>query len=199
MRVKRLTVLVSGLALLLLVLPSLVAAQGGGRGNGGGRPAGNPSGGRAGGAGVDGGLSTASSKSRGRSDEGLGNASVKSKGRSDAGLERARENSRKADEELRKHPQIAAHLQLSNQELRRRYNEALRTNPDLEFGQFVAANRLTQNLGDRHPNITTAALLNGLAQGRSLGQTLQDLGLSSKDAKAEEKRVKREIEESRKN
>ena len=41
----------------------------------------------------------------------------------------------------------------------------------------VAATRLAANLGASHPNVTRDAILAGLASGRSIGQTLQDLGL----------------------
>ena len=187
---------------------SLVSAQGRGRGggvgNGGGRgvgPGGNPNVGRPSGIGVDRGLGNASEKSKGKSDAGLANASVKSKGKSDAGLNRARIASRMrdADDELGKHPGISKGLRLSHDELRRRYENALLTNPDLTFGNFVAANRLGQNLGRRNPNITTNAILAGLANGRSIGQTLQDLGLSSRDAKDAEKEAKDRIKEWKKN
>ncbi len=175
-------------------------AQGRGRG-GGGRPSGgNPGIGSRGGGGVNGGLGTASERSKGRSDEGLGTASDKSRGRSDDGLDRARaasENSRRADEELRQNPGLAKGMNMSANELRSGYQAALATNPDLKFGQFVAANRIAKNQGDRNPNITTGAILQGLADGKSIGQRLQELGLSSKEAKDAEKAADREIKESK--
>jgi hypothetical protein len=109
----------------------------------------------------------------------------------------ARENSRRADEDLDRHPGIARGLNMPANQLRDAYQLALQTNPNLKFGQFVAATRLSQNLGSRYPNITRDAILAGLASGRSLGQTLHDLGLSSNDAKEAEKRAKRELEENR--
>jgi hypothetical protein len=174
-------------------------AQGRGRGGGGGRPAGNPGmGGRGGG--VDGGLGTASDRSRGRSDSGLGRASERSGGRVDDGLDRARranENARRADNELRDNPGLAKGMNMSANQLRDDYQAALANNPDLKFGQFVAANRIAKNLGDRNPNITRDAILQGLANDRSIGQTLQDLGLSSREAKDAEKAAEREIKESK--
>jgi hypothetical protein len=174
-------------------------AQGRGRGGGGGRPAGNPGmGGRGGG--VDGGLGTASDRSNGRSDRGMGTASDKSGGRSDAGLDRARaasENAKQADKELRDHPGMANGMNMSANQLRSGYQAALATNPDLKFGQYVAANRIAKNLGDRNPNITTGAILQGLADGKSIGQRLQELGLSSKEAKEAEKTADREIKDSK--
>ena len=166
--------------------------SGGGRGSGGG--AGSSHGGPPAGIGVDRGLGTASEKSSGRSNTGLGRASDKSGGRSDEGLARARANSlRHADDELRNNPNLPNVLRTNANSLRSGYQAALLTNPDLKFGHYVSATRLAQNLGSRHPGITRSAILNGLASGRSLGQTLQDLGLSDRQASDARKRVDREI------
>lgn len=187
-------------ALLLIMCTSVSAsAQGRGRGGGGGNP-GRGGGGPGMGPGVDRGLGNASDRSGGRSNEGLGRASERSNGRSDTGLERARaadQNGRHADEELRRHPGIANGLKTSPSELRSQYQAALALNPNLKFGQFVAANMLANNLNARHPNITTEAILSGLQEGRSIGQTLQSLGLSSSEAKQAEKNAKRRMKESR--
>jgi hypothetical protein len=82
--------------------------------------------------------------------------------------------------------------------LRDGYQAALANNPDLKFGQYVAANRIAKNLGDHSPNITSDAILRRVAGGKSIGQSLQDLGLSSKEAKDAEKAADREIKESKK-
>jgi hypothetical protein len=201
MKSKHLVRLLSFGLVSLFVLGACINAdaQGRGRGGGGGRPAGNSGmGGRGGG--VDGGLGNASDRSNGRSDRGIGNASDKSGGRSDDGLDRARaasENAKQADKELRDHPGMANGTNMSANQLRDGYKAALATNPNLKFGQYVAANRIAKNLGDRNPNITTAAILQGLAGGKSIGQTLQGLGLSSNDAKDAEKRADQEIKESK--
>lgn len=202
----------AGLALAcLLVLGMSVSAsaQGRGRGggNGGGGGMGRGSGGGGGNSGIGGsnsgstgvgrGIGTSSERSNGRADNGRGTASDRSNGRSDDGLERARENSRRADEDLNRHPGIASGVNMSANQLRSAYNAALQTNPNLKFGQFVAATRLSQNLGSRYPNITRDSILAGLASGRSLGQTLRDLGLSSDEAREAERRVKREMEDNR--
>src|SRR5262245_13684194 len=176
------------------------SAQGRGRGGGGGRPSGNPGMGSRGAGGVDGGLGNASDRSNGRSDRGMGTASDKSMGRSDAGLDRARaasENAKQADKELRDHPGMANGMNMSANQLRSGYQAALANNPDLKFGQYVAANRIAKNLGSRNPNVTTDAILQGLAGGKSIGQTLQGLGVSSRDAKDAEKRADEEIKESK--
>jgi hypothetical protein len=196
-----------GIALVVLALgTATVFAQGRGRGGGVGGGRGPGGGGGVGGppagVGVDRGLGNASSRSNGRSDDGLDNASNKSNGRSDAGLDRARMASsrlRDADKELREHPRMAQALNMNANSLRSDYQAALALNPELKFGQFVAATRLGQNLGGRSPNITRDAILTGLASGRSIGQTLQDLGLNDDQADEAKKRAEREIKAARKN
>jgi len=189
------------LTVLVLTLATGAFAQGRGRGggSGGGRGSG---GGPPSGVGVDRGLGNASSRSGGRSDDGLSNASNKSNGRSDDGLERARRassNLRHADDDLRDHPGLPNALHTNANNLRDGYQAALATNPDLSFGNYVSATRLGQNLNRRFPGITRDAILNGLASGRSLGQTLQDLGLNSDESKAARKQAEAEIKAARKN
>ena len=178
------------------------AAQGRGRGGGGGGGMGRGPGGGGppSGVGVDRGIGRSSESSAGRADRGRGNASDRSGGRSDAGLERARlrrENAQRADRELREHPEMAARLHTNANDLREGYRAALASDPDLKFGQYVAATRLAANLGGRHPNVTRAAILSGLASGDSLGRTLRNLGVGSDEAKEAERRVNREIKESK--
>lgn len=197
---------IAGIALIVLVLgTATIFAQGRGRGGGAGGGRGSGGGGGVGGppagVGVDRGLGNASSRSNGRSDDGLSNASNKSNGRSDAGLERARMASsrmRDADKELREHPRMAQNLNMNANTLRSGYQTALVLNPELKFGQYVAATRLGQNLARRSPIITRDAILSGLASGRSIGQTLQDLGLSDDEASEAKKRVDREIKAAKK-
>lgn len=189
------------LTVLVLGLATGVFAQGkghgggvgGGRGSGGGPPTG---------VGVDRGLGNASSRSGGRSDDGLGNASTRSNGRSDDGLDRARRassNMRKADDDLNDHPGVPGALHTNANDLRAGYQTALTTNPDLTFGNYVSATRLGQNLNRRFPNVTRDAILSGLASGRSLGQTLQDLGLSNDESKEARKQAEADIKAARKN
>jgi hypothetical protein len=161
---------------------------GGGRGSGGGQPTG-----------VGVGLDRSSDASRGRADEGRGNASIRSDGRSDTGLERARlarENMNNANRELRRHPHIASNLHVNANDLRADYQAALAVNPNLTFGQFVAATRLERNLGGTRPGVTRTAILAGLANGDSLGRTLRNLGLGKDDANAAVRRAEREIKNS---
>ena len=195
------------LCLLLLVLATTAFAQGKGRGGGGGGKGGGGSssthgGGPPTGTGVDRGLGNASSRSGGRSDDGLSNASTKSNGRSDDGIERARRassNLRRADDDLRDHPGVPKALHTNANDLRSGYQAALANNPDLTFGNYVSATRLGQNLNRRFPNVTRDSILVGLSSGRSLGQTLQDLGLNERESKDARKRAETEIKAARKN
>lgn len=193
------------LGLLVLALAVGVFAQGKGRGGGGGRPSGaggssNRGGGPPPGTGVDRGLGNASDRSGGRSDDGLSNASTKSKGRSAEGIERARsDNLRRADDDLRDHPRLPRALHTNANDLRSGYQAALAVNPDLTFGNYVSATRLGQNLNPRFPNVTRDSILTGLNSGRSLGQTLQDLGLNEREAKDARKRADEEIKRAKKN
>ena len=189
------------LCLLVLLLATGAFAQGKGRGGGGGRGSGN-AGGPPAGTGVERGMGNSATRSGGRADDGRDNASEKSNGRSDAGRERARRassNLRRADDDLRDHPGLPRALHTNANDLRTGYQAALAQNPDLTFGNYVAATRLSQNLGSRHPNITRNAILSGLASGRSMGRTLQDLGLSERQAKDERRRVDDEIKKAKKN
>ena len=187
---------------VILLLGLVSSGFGQGRGRGGGSGGGRGSGGGAGvggppaGVGVDRGISTSSERSGGRSDSGHSTASEKSNGRSDAGLERARtasNNLRRADEDLRNNPGLTRTLRTNANDLRSGYQAALATNPNLKFGNYVEATRLAQNLGSRHPGITRSAILAGLASGRSLGRTLQDLGLSERESSNALKLVDLEI------
>jgi hypothetical protein len=115
-------------------------------------------------------------------------------------LDRARlaaENRREADKELRDHPGIANTLHANANDLRAGYQAALVANPDLKFGQYVAATRLGQNLHSRFPNVTRDAILAGLANGDSIGRTLRNLGLGSDEANAAKKQAERELKEAR--
>lgn len=192
------------LCLLMLVLATSAFAQGRGRGGGGGRGGGSSThgGGPPTGTGVDRGMGNSSSRSGGRADDGRSNASTKSNGRSDDGIERARRassNLRRADDDLRDHPGLPRALHTNANDLRSGYQAALATNPDLTFGNYVSATRLGQNLNRRFPNVTRDSILTGLASGRSLGQTLQDLGLNSAESKAARKQADAEIKAARKN
>lgn len=77
---------------------------------------------------------------------------------------------------------IASKLNTTPEALETAYKSAVAANRKLTRGQFIAANVLAQNLGSKDPSITTQAILDGLKSGKSIGRTLQSLGLSAKDA-----------------
>jgi len=141
-----------------------------------------------------------SAQGRGRGAGGGGSGGGPRGGRSDTGMGSARlqqQNLEQADQELRDHPGMAANLHTSADELRTGYQAALTTNPNLKFDQYVEATRLAANLGATNPNITTGAILSGIASHKSIGQTLQDLGLSKEQAKDAQKRTDKEIKEAK--
>jgi hypothetical protein len=195
-KIKSLAIIIFTCA-FVLGLETVVCAQGRGRGQGGPPPG---AGGPPSGVGVGRGIGTSSDRSNGRADTGRSTASDRSNGRSDAGLARAalqRQNSVQADRELNDHPDMAPRLHTTANDLRSGYQAALQSNPNLKFGQYVAATRLATNLGGRFPNVTTSGILAGLANGKSIGQTLHNLGVGKDDAKNAEKTVDREIKEAR--
>ena len=191
-----LSILIAGVSITTLGQGKGRGGGGGGRGAGGGASQGGPPPG----VGVDRGIDNSSRRSDGRADSGRNTASTKSEGRSDAGLERARaasKNLRNADDELTDHPGLARSLNVGANQLRSDYQAALSVNPNLKFGHFVSATRLGQNLNSRHPAITRDAILTGLASGRSLGRTLQDLGLSEREANEAKKEAERQNKRAR--
>jgi hypothetical protein len=78
---------------------------------------------------------------------------------------------------------IATKLNTTPEALQYAFETARAANPKLSRGNFIAANVLADNLGAQHPNITTQAILSGLQSGKSVGRTLQSLGLSASEAK----------------
>ena len=122
-------------------------------------------------------------------------------GRNENGLNRNRSgrNAGKvpSDNELKRFRGIARKLDTTPETLRYEYQEALAVNPDLKFGEFVSANVIADNLNAKHPEITAPDILDGLEDGKSLGQTLKELGLSSKEAKRAKNNAKRQIKESK--
>ncbi|MBA3600184.1 MAG: hypothetical protein H0W45_02945 [Acidobacteria bacterium] len=181
---------------MLSLAQNSASAQGRGRGNASG--AGNPGVNRPTNPNVDFGLGNASRRSNGRSDRSLETAETRSNGRSGAGLERARlgrENARRAESDVRNNPQAARLLGTNANNLLEKYQSALANNPDLKFGQFVAANMLARNLGSRYPQVTPTAILEGLGNGDSIARTLKNFGLSSRQARDAERRAKQMIED----
>lgn len=94
------------------------------------------------------------------------------------------ERRRVADLESFRKSGIAAKLHTTPEVLLAEYRRAQQANPRLTRGQFIAANVVAANLHGERPNVTTQALLSGLQNGRSIGQTLRTLGLSAAETKA---------------
>ena len=87
---------------------------------------------------------------------------------------------------------LAAKLNTTPDALETAYKAAKQDNPKLTRGQFVAANMLAHNLGEKNPSITTQAILDGVRGGKSIRQTLRGLGLSAKEAKEAKRQADRE-------
>jgi len=88
---------------------------------------------------------------------------------------------------------VSKKVGLTPTQMRANFQAALLANPDLTFGQFVAANVVADNLHARFPSITSAAILAGLAKGDSLGRTLHNLGLSNDQAKDAQRNANEQI------
>src|SRR5712664_1675514 len=93
---------------------------------------------------------------------------------------------------------IAAKLNTTPEALQTAYEAAKQANPNLKRGQFVAANMLAHNLSEKNPSITPQAILDGLKSGKSIGQTLQGLGLSAEDAREAQRQADRDAKEAEK-
>ena len=87
---------------------------------------------------------------------------------------------------------VATRLGTTPDALQSQYEAAKATNPKLTRGQFVAANMIAHNERSKNPAVTTQAILNGLQSGKSIGQTLQGLGMNQKDAEAAERQGRRD-------
>jgi hypothetical protein len=68
-------------------------------------------------------------------------------------------------------------------------------NPNLTYGQFVAANMIARNNNSRNPRLTTEAVLDRLRDGQNFGQAVKGLGLSGSRYEDERRRIRREIED----
>jgi len=88
---------------------------------------------------------------------------------------------------------VAAKLGTTPDALESAYTAAKQANPKLTRGQFVAANVLAKNLSDKNSAITAQAILDGLQSGKSIGQTLQGLGMGGGDADKAQDAANKEI------
>src|SRR5437867_3709063 len=94
-------------------------------------------------------------------------------------------------EHLKSFRGIAAKLNTTPEAMQTAYEQAKSANPKLTRGQFIAANMLGHNDSDK--GIDTDKILAGLASGKSMGKTLQSLGLSDKEAKQAESQADRDV------
>ena len=93
---------------------------------------------------------------------------------------------------------VATKLGSTPEAMESAYLTAKQANPKLSRGQFIAANMVAKNLSSKNPAITVDALLNGLKSGKSIGQTLQSLGLSSQDAHEAQRQADRDAKDAAK-
>ena len=75
---------------------------------------------------------------------------------------------------------------ISEDALRARFELERKLNPDLTYGQFVAAHMIARN----HRGISTGDILGGLRDGRSIGQTLKNKGWDRGKVDKERKRIR---------
>ena len=199
---KNIKLMLAGTLALAFIFIAGIDSNSYAQGRGGGRPAGAGGGPPAGSPGVDRGLGNASTRSNGRSDTGLGRADDNSNGRSTIGLDRARlaraNANSMSDNELNRYRGLSRKLGTTPEQMRAAYQAALLANPDLNYGHFVAANVIADNLGERFPSITSSAILAGLANGDSIGQTLHSLGLSKDQAKVAQRSADDKIKAAKK-
>ncbi|HVF30267.1 MAG TPA: hypothetical protein VNA22_04820 [Pyrinomonadaceae bacterium] len=87
-----------------------------------------------------------------------------------------------SDTELNRYRGLWKRLDTKPEEIRSRYEAALLANPDLNYGNFVAAHVIADNMSGRFPNVTSTNTLAGLANGDSIGETLRTLRLSKEQS-----------------
>ena len=190
---------------LLFVLIAGGDVFGQGRGRGGGSGGGRPATSSGGNSSVNQGSSSASSHSKGKQDDGTNTASGKSKSNGGDVTEHGKSEKEKKDHALKNAPDdnelnryrgISKKLGTTPEELRARYIDAATRNPNLKFGEFVSANVVADNLRGRYPGVSTSAILTGMQNGDSLGQTLKNLKVPLETAKQAEKEAKQRIKDS---
>lgn len=84
---------------------------------------------------------------------------------------------------------LSRRLGTSAADLQSQYQTARADNPDLTYGQWVAANMIAIHSPS---NISAQQILDGLRDGKSIGQTLSSTGWDADRIKKERKRVKKE-------
>lgn len=104
-----------------------------------------------------------------------------------------KDRSAKQKAESKRFRGLAKKIDLSPAEARAWYLEEKEANPDLTYGQFVAANMIARKHGKRNPRLTTEAILDKLRAGKSLGRAVKDLGLKDKVYKRTKDRINRDL------
>src|SRR5260370_14265929 len=104
----------------------------------------------------------------------------------------------KPTEETKGFRGIAEKLHTTPQALEASYDAAKAANPDLTHGQFIAANLVAKNRGEKDPAVTTQALLDGLKSGKIIGQTLRGLNGSDKAGDEAERAAEKAAKEAEK-
>jgi len=88
---------------------------------------------------------------------------------------------------------VAKHLNTTGDALQQAYGAALQANPQLSRGQVLKARVLERNLKAQKPAVTAQAILDGLASGKTVEQTLGNLGLTGDEAKAADSTAQSQI------
>jgi hypothetical protein len=90
---------------------------------------------------------------------------------------------------------VATKLGTTPEAMETAYATAKQADPKLTRGHFIAANMIAKNLGAKNPAVTTQAILSGLQSGKSIGQTLESLGVSSAESHEVQRAAAREAKE----
>jgi hypothetical protein len=156
MNVKRIALLTLSL-IMVFVLSSDVLGQGKGKGNGKGN---------------------GQSQGKSKHDDDGWNRDEKGKGKA-----KKNDSLTGSDNRFRG---LSKKLGRSPESLRDWYNNERAVNPNLSYGQFVAANMVARN-----HNMSAETILRGLRRGRSIGQILKGSGWDDDRIKNERKRLKK--------
>jgi len=104
------------------------------------------------------------------------------------------QGNKQANKMEHRYENLGRKLNMSSSEARAWYERESALNPNLTYGNFVAANMIARN----HQGISAQQILNGMRSGRSLGQTMKDLGVNDREIRKDKKRVKDDLKKHRK-
>lgn len=183
MLIKKTLFITTGILVLMLCIGANSDIQAQGKGKGKPSSAGNS---------ADRGKGSSPGAQNGSSDTSAGTGNGKG-GETDRARVAKEKASKISENELNRYRGVSKKIGTSPEKMRSYYESALLTNPNLKYGNFVAANVIADNMQDRNPSITSEAILAGLAKGDSIGQTLQNLGLSKDEANAAKRKADDQI------